>query len=250
MAEPGHTPIPEVTRELQDYKPTLRASARPAKERQSRGDGGPARGGGMINTVPAQVVDNGRGQLKASQPFRNQLGYRGAVMLEQTVPETAASQDEQQPKIDFAEAWRNTPRKVTFQDPREELHPPSETKFQGDQGEEGPRSDKENKNPAPQSTISLVERSPGSEIDEQDTASTSRAPSLAYSSGALPPVTSPEASKHFKPEISRLGQSSNELDALETLKLAAQRDDEINLGSPQGMFTTLRRAVTGTTGGL
>lgn len=156
--------------------------------------------------------------------------------------------------VDPDVSTRKSRRAVSFRLPGEASPSPSnEAQRQAGKGKESSSSNKEN---SILKNASAYTHRPADEeaIDEQNFASARRV-SLIHNNEApfksphCPPTMSAAAPKDFKVRDARGRRSEN--DAVQSLKLAVQKDDVINDGSPpQGMFPTLRRIVNGITEGL
>lgn len=230
LAEPGHTPIPEIGREIRGPGPTLLPTARPAEALQARRAPNPneARETGPLN-IPK---------------LRTNLNAEGRVAVSSKRPEDPAVEHE----------TVQIRRKVSFRLPTDTPPSPNdEITSQDDGGGENSSSNKENKPPPFRSASNLMmSRLSMKTMSDPESTSLHRVPSLGQYTGVAckstpcSPDISPEVPKEFKVRGSRLRKTSN--DALQSLKLAAEKDDMINQGSPQGVLPTLRRIVSGFTG--
>lgn len=249
LAEPGHTPRPEVSKGPINYGPTLRPSARPAAPKRLDPRGGDQARVDTKGKLPdrrssANLLRDGRAAVRSKRPEDGKLLSKA--------PQAATNQVDNKLIIGPGGALRKIARQVSFKLPEATVPSPT-NEIQAGQGA-GQSSNNENSKPI----RAVTDQSAAKTTDGQDSADPRRVTSLVQTNAgrlefsrvtsAVPPAMSPATPKDFKVRGARFRKDQD--DALQSLKLAAERDDTINLGSPQGMLPTLKRVASGVTGGL
>lgn len=256
MAEPGHTPIPEIRRDTRRHGPTPRPLARPAPEHEDRRGRVPLREDVGSSKIRPGVTGYGnarpgpsRQSTDLARDGRTDLPARHPHIVTPVAKTPQISTNQAQHKLDAGhDAARKTRRQVSFRIPS----PSNEPCRQGNTGKEPSSSNKETNIPKPAGPY--ASQSAGQPNPDQRLASARRVPSLIYNNEAsfkslqCPPAITPATPSDCN--VREATFQSDENVAVRSLKLAVGSKAAIDHGSPQGRFPNLRRVVSGFAGGL